>query len=88
MLYILQNKKTGLILKCEVKCHSDRDDCNEMSYTLNEKKGFLFVSDSKENIEKVLSGDVDWYNSSPECPCIGNIKVSDLEVKMFNCVDD
>lgn len=80
MFYILKSKKTGAILKCEVKDTSGGEYCGNVSYTLNEKKGMMFIANSENQAKEVLRRDSEWYNSSAEHPCHGSISINDIEI--------
>lgn len=81
MLYVLKNKKTGMILRCEVKDTSGGEYCGNVSYTLNEKKGMIFIATSEIQAREVLRRDSEWYNSSSEHPCHGSTNINDIEIK-------
>lgn len=81
MLYVLINKKNGVIMRMEARDTSDGEYSGNVSYTLNESKGAFFVAESEAQAKKVIRQDSHWYNSSSEHPCHGNVKVSELEVK-------
>lgn len=80
-MFILVNKKTGVILRAQARDTSQNDSCNNMSFTLNEKTGMPFLALTKEQAEKVLSKDSCWFNSSETYPCHGSIKVDEYEIK-------
>lgn len=80
-MFVLVNKKTGVILRAEARDASRNDFCNNMSFTLNEKTGMPFLALTKEQAEKVLKNDSCWFFSSEAHPCHGSIKVNEYEVK-------
>lgn len=80
-MFVLVNKKTGVILRAEARDTSRNDECNNMSFTLNEKVGMPFLALTKDQAEKVLNKDSRWYNSSEAHPCHGSIKADEYEIK-------
>lgn len=80
-MFVLVNKKTSVILRAEARDTSRNDECNNMSFTLNEKVGMPFLALTKDQAEKVLNNDSRWYNSSEAHPCHGGIKVDEYEIK-------
>lgn len=80
-MYIFINKKNGNILGVKIKDTSNKEYCNEASYTLTEDSELVFVAKSKEQAEKILKEDSKWYASSAKHPCHGNINPQDYEIK-------
>ena len=80
-MFVLVNKKTGLILKAKVRDTSDGDFCNDVSYTLNEEKGMPFLALTEEQAKKVLRENSQWYNSTAEYPCHGSLNMKNYEAK-------
>lgn len=53
-MFVLVNKKTGVVLRAEARDTSRNDECNNMSFTLNEKNRYAFSRvDKRSNRESV-----------------------------------
>ena len=77
--YGLREKKTGVILKVNIRSNDDQDYCNDTTVTLETYGQSDWLVDSASQAEYVRNFSTPWYNSSNDTPT-HSFKVKELEV--------